>query len=585
VDTIPNDNTNNTSTNNVTSNAIVEDLPQLLDSRGGSHVINVLEFDVEDFTSWKDRFLVYIDGLEHYLFKILDNGPFVPKSSLSTTTNILIKLQKQWSPEDRRLANQHKRVKNIIISCLPNDVMKSVIKCTTAQSMWNDLILAHEGPSDTRDTKIVAIRLKFNDFKALEGENVQGTFTRLKILLNGLENKGVSIPQAKVTATFVNSLPRKWLSMNQTQRANNSIKNDSLLLCLANTTMWKKDYRGKYKALKSELVVLTKKIDALSKSKSKKGLVAESLDWDEESLSSKDEGVTGVKAFIAIVEDEPDVGKVNARFGQWVDITMKKKVIEKWTSSKVTLDQLLTKQVPRNIVCALGGRGKRKEIISSKEVVFTKEEKSPSETVPEITSDSELEYDNHKPLSPLSKLSRAETIGTSTDVTPPVDLTQTLTISDKTKQVDKESSVKVIKKKTQTKSPSVPDPSLVKKADLSTEQLLFTLMEETLAKLKAQSSQASYSRKAPKIPKPFIPCKYCGFNDHHSDECKYYPKCDICGSIAYAPADYDKRTSSIRKPRIANQRSIEPIEKNSKESSPNVVFGDNSLGDNRDMAQ
>nr|GEU37115.1 hypothetical protein [Tanacetum cinerariifolium] len=50
-------------------------------------------------------------------------------------------------------------------------------------------------PSDTRDTKIAA----FNAFKALE-----------------------------VNATFVNNLPRKWLSMNQTQRANNSIKNDSL---------------------------------------------------------------------------------------------------------------------------------------------------------------------------------------------------------------------------------------------------------------------------------------------------------------------------------------------------------------------
>ncbi|GKD89628.1 hypothetical protein Tco_1365135 [Tanacetum coccineum] len=36
--------------------------------------------------------------------------------------------------------------------------------------MWNDLVLAHEGPSDTKDPKIAALRLKFNAFKALEGE-------------------------------------------------------------------------------------------------------------------------------------------------------------------------------------------------------------------------------------------------------------------------------------------------------------------------------------------------------------------------------------------------------------------------------
>ncbi|GKB92147.1 hypothetical protein Tco_0964419 [Tanacetum coccineum] len=159
--------------------------------------------------------------------KTLENGPFIPMSSLSTFENPLSKRQNQWSNAESRLANQDKRLKSII-SCLPNDVMKSVIKCKTAKEMWNDLILADEGPSDTRDTKIAALRLKFNAFKSLKGEKVNETFTRLKCLLNDLENNGVTILQAEVNATFVNSLPRKWLSMNQTQRANNSIKNDCL---------------------------------------------------------------------------------------------------------------------------------------------------------------------------------------------------------------------------------------------------------------------------------------------------------------------------------------------------------------------
>ncbi|GJV31688.1 hypothetical protein Tco_1392088 [Tanacetum coccineum] len=172
VDTMPTDNTNNTTTTNVAQNVVNEDLPQLLDSRGGSHVTNVPNFDVEDFSSWKDRFLVYFDGLEPYLFKVLENGPFVPMSPLSTSTNPLTKPLNQWSHGDRKLAHQDKRLKSIIISCLPNDVMKSVIKCTPAKAIWTDLILAHEGTSDTRDTKITALRLKFNAFKALEGEKV-----------------------------------------------------------------------------------------------------------------------------------------------------------------------------------------------------------------------------------------------------------------------------------------------------------------------------------------------------------------------------------------------------------------------------
>ncbi|GJZ21399.1 hypothetical protein Tco_0558438 [Tanacetum coccineum] len=108
------------------------------------------------------------------------------------------------------------------------------------------------------------------------------------------------------------------------------------------------------------------------------------------------------------------------------EISDLKKVIEKWTSSKVTLDQLLTEQILGNI-------------------------NSPSDTTPEVTYDTESEYDNQEPLPPLSKLLRAEPM---------------------------ESSVKIIKKKAQTKTPSVPDLSPEWKPHSSTEQLLLTLIKE-----------------------------------------------------------------------------------------------------------
>ncbi|GJR58105.1 retrovirus-related pol polyprotein from transposon TNT 1-94 [Tanacetum coccineum] len=45
--------------NCLVQNVVNEDVPQLVDSIGGSHVTNFLAFDVDDFSSWKDRFLVY----------------------------------------------------------------------------------------------------------------------------------------------------------------------------------------------------------------------------------------------------------------------------------------------------------------------------------------------------------------------------------------------------------------------------------------------------------------------------------------------------------------------------------------------
>ncbi|GKD97861.1 hypothetical protein Tco_1381758 [Tanacetum coccineum] len=143
------------------------------------------------------------------------------------------------------------------------------------------------------------------------------------------------------------------------------------------------------------------------KGKSDKGLIAESFDWDDESVSSEDEGTTKFKAFMAMAEDDLSVRKVDARLCQWVKITMKK------TCSKVTLDQLLSEQVPGNIVKALGGRGRRKESNSSKEVIFTKADESSSEPALEIASDPESECEIEDPLPALPKLTRAESSGTS----------------------------------------------------------------------------------------------------------------------------------------------------------------------------
>ncbi|GJT83793.1 putative ribonuclease H-like domain-containing protein [Tanacetum coccineum] len=67
---IPVDTTNNTTITNVVQNVINEDLPQLFDSEGGSHVTNVPAFDVDDFSNWKDR----RDTIDKTLFIKKDKG-------------------------------------------------------------------------------------------------------------------------------------------------------------------------------------------------------------------------------------------------------------------------------------------------------------------------------------------------------------------------------------------------------------------------------------------------------------------------------------------------------------------------------
>nr|GFB08811.1 hypothetical protein [Tanacetum cinerariifolium] len=64
---------------------------------------------------------------------------------------------------------------------------------------------------------------------------------------------------------------------------------------------------------------------------------------------------------------------------------------------------------------------------------------------------------------------------------------------------------------------------------------------------KAQPYQyASSSKQILKVKaKLFLPCIHCGLNDHRPDDCRNYPKCEICGSYDHSTPGH-KRVIHMR---------------------------------------
>ncbi|GKC40579.1 retrovirus-related pol polyprotein from transposon TNT 1-94 [Tanacetum coccineum] len=168
---------------------------------------------------------------------------------------------------------------------------------------------------------------------------------------------------------------------------------------------------------------------------------------------------------------------------------------------------------------------------------------------------SELVDIEKEPLPPLLKLIGAEPAGTSNSLTSLADLTLNMAdltldtfVPKKTKPIsDKVSPMYVIKKMIENKSLVVPN----KKADLSTEQLLFTLMEEVKG-LKRQieipsgtspSNSHSSSSKSTKQKTWFGPCKHCTLRNHITDDCYSKPKCSTCGSTYHLTKEHIKQTT------------------------------------------
>ncbi|GJU16291.1 retrovirus-related pol polyprotein from transposon TNT 1-94 [Tanacetum coccineum] len=56
-----------------------------------------------------------------------------------------IKPESQWTQDERRMVVQDQRLKSIIMSCLPDDIMELVISCETVKATWTDLVHSFEG--------------------------------------------------------------------------------------------------------------------------------------------------------------------------------------------------------------------------------------------------------------------------------------------------------------------------------------------------------------------------------------------------------------------------------------------------------
>ncbi|GJR40306.1 hypothetical protein Tco_1215990 [Tanacetum coccineum] len=127
--------------------------------------------------------LCYLAGMEPYYLKCIKDGPFQPK-----TVEGDAKPESQWTPYERRVVVQDQRLKSIII---------------------------FEGPSDTKENRIMDLKLKYQTFRAKSTECLSQTYTRYKTLLNKLTNDGVNLSKHEINVGFVNSLPEKWLTFSQ----------------------------------------------------------------------------------------------------------------------------------------------------------------------------------------------------------------------------------------------------------------------------------------------------------------------------------------------------------------------------------
>ncbi|GKE83588.1 hypothetical protein Tco_1557330, partial [Tanacetum coccineum] len=137
--------------------------------------------------------ICYLAGMKPYYLKCIKDGPFQPK-----TADGYAKPDSQWTLDERMVVVQDRRLKSIIMSCLPDDIMESVISCVSAKETWTDLVYSFEGPSNSKENRILDLKLEYQTFRAKSTESLSQTYTHYKTLLNELANDGFNLSKHEI---------------------------------------------------------------------------------------------------------------------------------------------------------------------------------------------------------------------------------------------------------------------------------------------------------------------------------------------------------------------------------------------------
>ncbi|GJX76066.1 hypothetical protein Tco_0322877 [Tanacetum coccineum] len=95
-----------------------------------------------------------------------------------------------------------------------DDQMNSVIKCLTAKSTWDDLILYHEGPSDVKESRVMDLKLCYNMFKSRKDEedvsSDDNDMIEVKVLMALVDDENVVVgKKSAINGEWVKIFMRK----------------------------------------------------------------------------------------------------------------------------------------------------------------------------------------------------------------------------------------------------------------------------------------------------------------------------------------------------------------------------------------
>src|ERR1044072_344441 len=165
-------------------------------------------FDGEKFDYWKDRIESFFLGFDMDLWDLVIEGYQHPKD----VEGKAISRSQMTEPQKKAFKNHH-QARTILLNAISYAEYEKITNKESAKSIFDSLEMTHEGNSQVKETKALALIQKYEAFRMEEEESVENMFSRFQMLTAGLRVLDKGYSTADHVKKIIRSLPAKWRPM------------------------------------------------------------------------------------------------------------------------------------------------------------------------------------------------------------------------------------------------------------------------------------------------------------------------------------------------------------------------------------
>ena len=113
-------------------------------------------FDGEKFDYWKDRIESFFLGHDEDLWDLVIDGYKPPKDAEGNITS-----RSQMTEDQKKMFKNHHKARTILLNAISHAESEKITNKETAKSIFDSLQMTHEGNSQVKETKALALIQKY----------------------------------------------------------------------------------------------------------------------------------------------------------------------------------------------------------------------------------------------------------------------------------------------------------------------------------------------------------------------------------------------------------------------------------------